>query len=173
MNSTKVGVFLALGLAVASASLSAPASAQYGGSYGRDPYGNGSYGNGSYGRGSYGGGYNNSDAQQFFDRFRDDSRQFRKDLNNAADDSRYNNDSRRDRMKQLGQEFDDSVNQLRRNFKDGKNVSYDVQRVLNYGNSLNSLMQRSRFNGNVQQSWSRVASDLNLLSRNSYSRGRY
>lgn len=168
MNSTKVGVFLALGLAVASASLSAPASAQYGGgSYGRDPYGNG-----SYGRGSYGGGYNNGNAQQFFDRFRDEARQFRKDLDNAAGDSRYNNDSRRDRMKQLAQNFDDAVNQLRHNYKDGKSVNYDVQRVLNYGNSLNSLMQRSRFNGNVQQSWSRVASDLNLLSRNSYSRGR-
>ena len=153
MNNAKLGLFLMLATAIATTSMSAPAQAQLG---------------------RFNGSNSRDRMQQFLDRFHNDADTFRRDFDKALDNnSRFNNSNgrfnntynRKDELKQLAKDFDDSVGRLRRDFKNGSSTDSNVQTVLDQGSRLNTVMQRINLGGNTQQDWTTVSSELNTLSR--------
>jgi hypothetical protein len=136
--------------------LPAIASAQYGNNRNNDDY--------------YGNNRNNRNLNATIKNLKNRSNQFERRLDRELDRSRYDDRNREDRLNQLARDFANAAERLDAEYDNRRdyNDSYDeAQRVLQLGNQLGRAISRARINGNVQNDWSRIQQDLNILA-NSY-----
>ena len=95
------------------------------------------------------------------------SNQFERRLDRDLDNSRYDDRRREDRINQIAEDFANATENLDREY-DGRGdyqQSYDeAQRVLQLGNQLDRAISRARLSSNVQNDWSRIRQDLNVLA---------
>ncbi|MDQ3041862.1 MAG: hypothetical protein M3R11_05715 [Acidobacteriota bacterium] len=114
-----------------------------------------------------GGGRNNRNLQATIKNLKNRSNQFERRLDRELDKSRYDDRNREDRLNQLAEDFANAAENLDSEY-DGRGDyqnSYDeAQRVLQLGNQLDRAVSRARLNGNIQNDWSRISQDLNVLA---------
>ena len=112
-------------------------------------------------------GRNNRNLQATIKNLKNRSNQFERRLDRELDNSRYDDRRREDRINQIAEDFANATENLDRAY-DGRGdyqQSYDeAQRVLQLGNQLERAISRARLSGNVQNDWSRIRQDLNVLA---------
>jgi len=110
---------------------------------------------------------NNRNLQATIKNLKNRSNQFERRLDRELDNSRYDDRRREDRINQIAEDFANATENLDRAY-DGRGdyqQSYDeAQRVLQLGNQLERAISRARLSGNVQNDWSRIRQDLNVLA---------
>ena len=137
--------------------LPAIASAQYGNQ--NDPYGrNGGYNNGGYGNGQYG---NYGDMRTTIRDLKNRSRELQRHLDRDLDHSRYDGSRREDQLNELARRFKDAVSRLSES-NNGRRDN-EVQRVLDLGSQLDRPLSRSGLDYHVQEIWSGIRYDLQVL----------
>lgn len=149
-----IGVFA---FALLVLSLPAVASAQWRNDRDDDDYRNNRRNNGNYSR----------NLQATVKNLKNRSNQFERRLDRELDNSRYDDRNREDRLNQLAQDFANAARNLDDaydNRGDHQNSYDEAQRVLQLGNQLNRVLSRARLNGNIQNDWSRISQDLNVLA---------
>lgn len=110
---------------------------------------------------------NNRNLQATIKNLKNRSSQFERRLDRELDDSRYNDRNREDRINQLAEDFANAAENLDDaydNRGDYNNSSNQAQRVLQLGNQLDRAISRARLNGNIQNDWSRIRQDLDVLA---------
>lgn len=145
-----IGVFA---FALLVLSLPAVASAQWR----DDDYGNNRRNNGNY----------NRNLQSTVKNLKNRSNQFERRLDRELDRSRYDGRNREDRLNQLAEDFANAAQNLDNAYdkrRDYQNSYDEAQRVLQLGNQLDRVLSRARLNGNIQNDWSRIRQDLNVLA---------
>lgn len=89
---------------------------------------------------------------------------FRGQIDNRLDNSRWNNTNREDDLMAYVEAFENSTDELKRNF-DGRRVSSaDVNQVLNYGTYIDGFMRRNRLATAPESQWTMIRADLNQLA---------
>jgi hypothetical protein len=128
---------------------------------------NGGYGypNGGYGNGQYGN-YGNNDMRSTVRDLKNRARELQQHLDRDLDHSRYDGSRREDQLNELAKDFKNAVNRLSES-----NNNYDrygrrddkVDRVLSLGSQLDRSLSRSRLDYHVQELWSGIQYDLQVL----------
>lgn len=90
---------------------------------------------------------------------------FSRDVQSALDRSPLNSTAREDRISEFITDFENSTDVLRRSFDTNRNVSAELNDVLERALFINRFMARNRLTPRVQTQWSRIRADLNTLSR--------
>jgi hypothetical protein len=112
-------------------------------------------------------GRNNRNLQATIKNLKNRSNQFERRLDRELDNSRYDDRRREDRLNQMAEDFVNATERLDSEY-DGRGDyqnSYDeAQRVLQLGNQLDRAISRARLNGNIQNDWSRIRQDLDVLA---------
>lgn len=108
---------------------------------------------------------NDRQVQQLLTRIDNESSIFKRSLDSALDQSRYDGSRREDNINQFVSDFETATARLRNNFNRRRETSQDVEEVLNRGKVINDYMLRVRLNGQVQTDWSLVRTDLTQLAR--------
>ncbi|MGI8787692.1 MAG: hypothetical protein ACR2HG_08035 [Pyrinomonadaceae bacterium] len=114
---------------------------------------------------------NNRNLQSTIKDLKNRSKDFERRLDRELDRSRYDGRNREDRLNQLAKDFKDAAKNLDDSYdnrRDYNRSSDEAQRVLQLGNQLDRALQRARLNGNLQNDWSGIRQDLNMLA-NAYS----
>jgi hypothetical protein len=90
---------------------------------------------------------------------------FRTILDRALDRSRLDDTNREENINEFVKDFENSTDELRRKFDGRTSVDTDVSNVLVRAARIDDFMRRNlRNNRVVQNNWSRIRTDLNLLS---------
>ncbi len=95
------------------------------------------------------------------------SSQFERRLDRELDRSRYDDRRREDNLNELAERFAqaaDNLDDVYDNDRDYNRSANQAQQVLSLGNQLERALSRARLNGNVQNDWSRIRQDLNVLA---------
>ncbi len=128
--------------------LPAMVSAQWGGGQ-YDPYGrNGGYNNGQYG-----------DLRSTVKNLKNRTKELRKQIDRDLERSRWNDRNREDRINDIAKRFKDAVDDIN---KDGRDQR-DVGRAIDAGTQLDRALARTRLSYQVQNLWSSVQYDLQVL----------
>ena len=144
-------------------SLPTIASAQYRNDRNNRDNDDGYYRNDDYNRN----GRNNRNLQSTVRNLKNRSKQFERQIDRELDRSRYDDRNREDRINQLAGDFADAAERLDDEYDnrgDYNDSSDEAQRVLQLGNQLDRAISRARLSGNVQNDWSRIRQDLNVLA---------
>ena len=141
-----------------------------------DYYGNGNRnGNGGYGNGSY-----NRNIRGTIQNLRNRARNFERRLDRMDDrnndNDRYGrNNNRYDNLEELSDRFSRATDDLAGAYGNGRNLNGsrdEARRVLDIGSQIENALYRSRGNRNAAGEWSRISSDLRVLS-DTYGLGNY
>ncbi len=90
---------------------------------------------------------------------------FRTSLDRALDNSRFNNTNREDNINEFVKDFENSTDQLRRNFDGRASVDADASNLLVRAARIDDFMRRNlRREYTAQRDWRSLRTDLNLLS---------
>lgn len=108
---------------------------------------------------------NDSQIRALLTRLENDTSVFKRNLDRALDQSRYDGTRSEDNINQFVSDFEDATNRLRSNFNSRRDTNQDVEEVLNRGASINDFMRRVRFTGQLQDNWSLVRNELTQLAR--------
>ena len=176
---TTIASMFALALVVLA--LPAIASAQYSNRdrdddyYGRNNRNDDYYGNrnGGYGNGSY-----NRNIRGTIQNLKNRARNFESRLDRMDDrnNDRYGrNNNRYDNLEQLSDRFSRATDDLAGAYGNGRNLNGsrdEARRVLDIGSQIENALYRSRGNRNAAGEWSRISSDLRVLS-DAYGLGNY
>jgi len=95
------------------------------------------------------------------------SNQFEKRLDRELDRSRYDDRRREDNLNTLAERFAqaaDNLDDVYDNNRDYNRSANQAQQVLSLGSQLERALSRARLGGNVQNDWSRIQQDLNVLA---------
>jgi hypothetical protein len=90
---------------------------------------------------------------------------FQREVNLALDRSPLNSTNREDRIAEFITEFENATDALRRGFDSNRNVSAEVEEVLNRATFINRFMTRNRLSTRSQSEWSALRTDLDTLAR--------
>jgi hypothetical protein len=115
----------------------------------------------------YGNNRNNRNLNATIKNLKNRSHQFEHRLDRELDRSRYDDRNREDRLNQIADDFAHAAERLDNAYDNNRdyNSSYDeARRVLDLGNQLDRALSRARLNGSVQNDWSRIRQDLNILA---------
>ncbi|MCY7374820.1 MAG: gp58-like family protein [Pyrinomonadaceae bacterium] len=113
------------------------------------------------------GGRNNRNLQSTVRNLKNRSQQFERRLDRELDNSRYNDRNREDRINRLAEDFAGAARNLDDEYDNRGDYNQSVdeaQRVLQLGNQLDRAVSRARLNGNIQNEWSRIRQDLDVLA---------
>lgn len=108
---------------------------------------------------------NRTQVQQLLTRLENESNTFKRSLDSALDQSRYDGSRQEDNINQFVSDFENATDRLRTNFNSRRETKQDVEEVLTRGNAINDYMRRVRFTGRLQEDWSLVRTDLTQLAR--------
>jgi len=111
--------------------------------------------------------YNTTDQQtrQLIRRIENRTNIFRSSLNSALDRSRIDGTRREDNINTFVSDFQSATNQLRDNLNSRRDVSADVQSVLDRAALIDSFMRRNRLGAQAERDWASLRTDLNELAR--------
>jgi hypothetical protein len=121
------------------------------------------YRNTGYGRG----GYNTNDLRNSIQRVRDLSRDFQGRLDNALDNSRFNDRDQEDRINQVAKDFKNKADDLKDRFNNGRDLSRsqnEARELLRLGNELDNFLSRNRLDRQVQNDWNQIARNLDVIA---------
>lgn len=90
---------------------------------------------------------------------------YKRDMNTALDQSRFEDSNREDMIMNYINEFENATDELNRNFQDKRSTSADVSRVLNQAAAINDFMTANRLTTQSQRNWGYLKTDLNTLAR--------
>jgi hypothetical protein len=106
-----------------------------------------------------------SQVQTLLNRIETKSDAFRTSLDAALDRSRFNNTNREDNINEFVKDYENSTDQLRRNFDNRASVDTDVSNLLVRAARIDDFMKRNlRREYTAQRNWRSLRTDLNLLS---------
>lgn len=111
--------------------------------------------------------YRVSDAQleTILRRIETKSDRFRTSLDAALDRSRFNNTNSEDNINEFVKDYENSTDQLRRNFDSRASVDMDASNLLVRAARIDDFMRRNlRREYTAQRDWRSLRTDLNLLS---------
>ena len=111
--------------------------------------------------------YRVTDAQlrQLITRLETRSDVFKRSLDSALDESRYDSTRPEDDINQFVSDFENATDRLRTNFNSRTETRQDVEEVLSRGAAINDFMRRVRLNTRVESDWALVRTDLTQLAR--------
>ena len=90
---------------------------------------------------------------------------FNREVQVALDRSPLNSTAREDRIADFIADFENSTDVLRRNFDTNRNVSTELNDVLDRALFINRFMARNRLTPRAQNQWNLIRTDLNTLAR--------
>lgn len=94
-----------------------------------------------------------------------DSDTFRRSMTTALDSSSWNGTRSEDEIQNYVDDFEDTTDQLKRNFERRAPVAADVEQVLNRASNINNFLKQYRFSSLVTTDWNRLRGDLTTLAR--------
>ncbi|MGH9946313.1 MAG: hypothetical protein ACRD6X_03860 [Pyrinomonadaceae bacterium] len=111
--------------------------------------------------------YNRGDIGNIIKRLEESSDQFRNDFDRAIDDSRLNGTSTERQWENTVQNYENSLDDLRKHFD--RNDSWwesrsRVQTVITRARPVNTIMNTVSFRRNLERQWNRMRGDLNTLA---------
>ena len=92
---------------------------------------------------------------------------FRRALDRALDNSRYNERNREDRINDIAEQFATAIDNLEDSFDNGNNLnssSDEAREVLQLGARIDSFIARNSFDNNVESQWSTINRDLATIA---------
>ena len=95
----------------------------------------------------------------------DQTRTFRKSLDNALDHSRVNGSRREDDINSFVKAFEEQTKRLHDHFDHHKSVAADVQAVLDRAAGIDSFMARQRLRERAENDWFTLRGSLDELAR--------
>jgi hypothetical protein len=90
---------------------------------------------------------------------------FRREVDSSLNRSPLNTTAREDRINDFIGEFETATDSLRRNFDSNRNISSDVNEVLNRAVFIDRFMTRNRLSPRAEMEWSGLRTDLDTLAR--------
>lgn len=102
--------------------------------------------------------------QQLLQRIETGTDSFKEDLASALNQSGINSTQREDNINQLVADFQQDASQLNRRFYQRSATSTDVQAVLDRAARIDGFMQRRRFGGEIDRTWTMLRNDLDQLA---------
>ncbi len=111
--------------------------------------------------------YSKSQVSGIIKKLEDSSDKFRRDFDKAMDNSRRNGSNAEDRYNDNVRDFENSLDQLRREFNRTNSwweVRNQVQEVINDGQTVNSMMNSISFRRSLERQWNSMRTDLNTLA---------
>lgn len=108
---------------------------------------------------------NERQVRALLTRIENESNVFKRSLDSALDQSRYDGSRSEDNINQFVSDFEAATDRLRNNFNSRRDTKQDVEEVLTRGNAINNYMRQVRINGQVQTDWELVRTDLTQLAR--------
>lgn len=120
--------------------------------------------NSSYG--GYGNGGYNRNLQSTIRNLKNRSRSFANQLDRELDRSRYDERRREDQLNSLAKDFKNAVDDLSDEYdnrSDYYSSSDEARRVLQLGSQIDRALYNTRLNYNVQNQWSQIRQDLQVL----------
>ena len=115
----------------------------------------------------YGNSGYNRNLQSTVRNLRNRSQQFERRVDRELDRSRYNGRNQEDRINDLADDFANAAQRLDNEYdnqRDYNSSRDEAQRVLQLGSQLDRIISRARFNSNIQNEWSRIRQDLQVLA---------
>jgi len=105
------------------------------------------------------------DVEDIIHRIESQSDTFRKHLDSALDESRFNGTRREDDINAFVKEFYKATKTLHDHFDSHKSTASDVQTVLDQATQINQFMRRNRLKKDAQKDWTVVRAYLDELAR--------
>lgn len=96
-------------------------------------------------------------------RLEDNSDHFRKALDRALDDSRYDNSRREDNILNVASQFEEATDDLSESYNN-RNADQKVRLVLDLGSRLDRFVNRNRLDGRTENLWSQIRQDLRTVA---------
>ncbi len=90
---------------------------------------------------------------------------FKRDMNKALDNSRFDDTAREDSIMNYINAFENATDELNRRFEARNSVDRDVTDVLNRAAAIDNFMKENRLDARSQRSWGYLKTDLNTLAR--------
>jgi len=119
------------------------------------------------GQGRYANVYSNSDVGGFVANLENSSDNFRRDFDQALDNSSVDGTGAEDRLNNIVANFENSVDRLRGNF-DRQNSWWQsrsqVQDMMTSARSVNTMMNTLQFRRNIERQWNALRRDINKLA---------
>jgi hypothetical protein len=104
-------------------------------------------------------------AQTLLNRIETRTDSFKREVDLAINRSPINGTNREDRISEFISDFENSTDSLRRGFSSNRNVSTEIEDVLNRALFINRFMSRNNLGYRAQSEWSGLRTDLNTLAR--------
>ena len=111
--------------------------------------------------------YSKSQVSSIISKLETSSDKFRRDFDKAMDNSRYNGTSAEDEYNDNVRDFEDSLDQLRREFNRTNSwweTRNQVSDVVNQGQNVNTMMNSISFRRTLERQWNNMRDDLNNLA---------
>ncbi len=105
-----------------------------------------------------------SNVQTLLTRIEANTDIFKRAIDRSLDRSRVNNTNSEDSINNYISAFENSTDRLKQRFDARQSVSTDVEDVLMRANSIEGFLRDYRLNNNVQNLWSTIKGDLNMLA---------
>lgn len=115
----------------------------------------------------YGNSGYNRNLQSTVRNLKNRSKQFERRVDRELDRSRYDGRRQEDRINDLADDFANAADRLDDeydNSRDYNNSRDEAQRVLQLGSQLDRIISRAQFSYNIQNEWSRIHQDLQVLA---------
>ncbi len=115
----------------------------------------------------YGNSRYNRNLESTIKNLKNRSKQFERRIDRELDRSRYNDRRREDRINDIAKDFARAADRLddeydnRGDYNDSQD---EASRVLQLGSQIDRVLSRARLSSNVQNEWSRIRQDLQVLA---------
>src|SRR5688572_5984853 len=109
--------------------------------------------------------YADRQARVLLNRIESRTDTFKREVQLALDRSPLNSTNREDRITEFISDFESSTDSLRSGYAANRNVTSEINDVLNRATFINRFMTRNRLNARAQNEWSGLRTDLNSLAR--------
>lgn len=123
------------------------------------------YRNGDYRNGNYG--YNSAQLRSSVRQLKELSKTFQRHLDDALDNSRYDDRDIEDRINQTARDFRDAASRLESRYDNGRDLNRsanEAREVIRLGEQLDSFVARNRLDRQVQNDWYRISDELEVIA---------
>lgn len=121
----------------------------------------------AFAQGRYTSRYSKNQVSNIIRKLENSSDRFSRDFKNQMDRSRRDGTSREDRFNSIVENYENALDELRRNFNNSSrwwDARNDVQGVMNDAQQVNSMMNQLSFRRNLEAQWRNMRTDLNTLA---------
>ncbi|HXG91756.1 MAG TPA: hypothetical protein VNN73_05220 [Blastocatellia bacterium] len=104
------------------------------------------------------------EVKNLLSRIESEADTFRKSLNTALDESRFNSTSMEDDINSFVKGFEEATDHLKDRFNNKQSAAADVEEVLRRAARIDAFMQHHRLTVRAQEDWSRLRASLDELA---------